>query len=664
MRLEKVQVTNFRCINDSQEFTLADVTCLVGKNESGKTAILQALERLQPHDTTRNQYNRLRDYPREHLSEYSDRHAGGEANVVRTVWKLSPDDIAAVEKQFGPRCLHDDTIEVSKGYGQGKPSWIINIDQPRIVRFFLDECGVNDEERSELIALGSLENIHADLAARTGAISPALQDLKTRLDPVREHRAVLGIIDILQPRMPRFLYFSNYDRMSGDVSIDQLRQDIQKNAVSPGDNVFRAFLEFAGTTLDELAEVTHFEELRAHIESASIRITRQIFEYWSQNRHLKVAFTIDAGRPGDPPPFNTGTIMRARIYNPLHDMTVPFGDRSAGFVWFFSFLVLFSQVKKDHGNVIILLDEPGLNLHAKAQRDLLRFFKEKLRPEHQVIYTTHSPFMVPADDLASARTVEDVVSERGPFEYQSLGTKVGDDVLSSDRDTLLPLQTALGYEIARSLSVGEHTLLVEEPSDILYLEAISAELASRKRTSLNRRWTVCPCNGIDKVQAFMSLFASSEPNVAVLLDLDAGPRGQAEKLRRSELLKAGHILNIADFCPKQDGEIEDMFHPDLYAAILNGTYQLAGGHKLTGERLLQSEAGSDRLVTKADRIMHTLLAPQVPEFNHFAPASWLAQHPEVLKGEGLAINVTLDRFENLFVALNSLLFVTLNSLVN
>ncbi len=664
MRLERVQITNFRCINDSQEFTLADVTCLVGKNESGKTAILEALERLQPYDATRNKYNRLRDYPREHLSEYNDRHAGGAANVVRTVWRLSPGDIAAVEKHFGPRCLQEDTVEVSKGYGQEKPSWIINIDQPRIVRFLLDECGVDDEQRSELTSLGSLENIHADLAARTPELSAALQDLKARLDPLREHRAVLAIIDLLQPRMPRFLYFSNYDRMSGDVSIDQLRQDIQQNRVSPGDHVFRAFLEFAGTNLDELAGVKHFEELRALIESASIRITRQIFEYWSQNRHLKVAFTIDAGRAGDPPPFNTGTIMRARIYNPLHDMTVPFSDRSAGFVWFFSFLVLFSQVKKYHGNVIILLDEPGLNLHAKAQGDLLRYFKEKLRPEHQVIYTTHSPFMVPADDLASVRTVEDVVTERGPFDYESIGTKVGDDVLSCDRDTLLPLQGALGYEITQSLSVGEHTLLVEAPSDILYLEAISAELAARKRTALNRRWTVCPCNGVDKVQAFMSLFAGSQPHVAVLVGLAAGQKGQAEKLRRSELLKAGHILNIADFCAKEDGNIEDMFAPDLYATILNGTYQLAGGQKLTGERLLQVKVGSDRIVKKAEEIMQGLLAPHAPEFSHFAPASWLAQHPETLKGEGLAINVTLDRFENLFVALNSLLFVTLNSLVN
>jgi hypothetical protein len=87
---------------------------------------------------------------------------------------------------------------------------------------------------------------------------------------------------------------------------------------------------------------------------------------------------------------------------------------------------------------------------------------------------------------------------------------VGDDVLSTDRDTLFPLQGALGYEITQSLFVGEHTLLVEGPSEILNFQVMSAELAARKRTGLDRRWTVCPCNGIDKVQAFMSLFGGNK----------------------------------------------------------------------------------------------------------------------------------------------------------
>lgn len=79
--------------------------------------------------------------------------------------------------------------------------------------------------------------------------------------------------------------------------------------------------------------------------------------------------------------------------------------RTAGFIWFFSFLVKFAQIKKNRGNVIIILEEPGLTLHGTAQQDLLRYFSEQLAPKHQFIYSTRSPFMVPANDMASIKTV-------------------------------------------------------------------------------------------------------------------------------------------------------------------------------------------------------------------------------------------------------------------
>ena len=76
MRLEKVQVTNFRCVDDSTEFKISDVTCLVGKNESGKTTVLQAIERLNPQNSAHAEYDRTRDYPRRYLTDYEERHNG------------------------------------------------------------------------------------------------------------------------------------------------------------------------------------------------------------------------------------------------------------------------------------------------------------------------------------------------------------------------------------------------------------------------------------------------------------------------------------------------------------------------------------------------------------------------------------------------------------
>ena len=148
-----------------------------------------------------------------------------------------------------------------------------------------------------------------------------------------------------------------------------------------------------------MAALDKFEELNAKCEAAALRITEQIFEYWTQNDDLEIAVVLSEGKAADPAPFNSGPIARARVKNTLHGVTVPFSERSAGFIWFFSFLVKFAQIKKSHGNVILLLDEPGLTLHGTAQKDLLRYFAEQIAPKHQLIYSTHSPFLVPADDL-------------------------------------------------------------------------------------------------------------------------------------------------------------------------------------------------------------------------------------------------------------------------
>src|SRR5262249_29876286 len=157
-----------------------------------------------------------------------------------------------------------------------------------------------------------------------------------------------------------------------------------------------------------------------------------------------VEIEVDTARPGDSPPLDAGTIARARIYNHLQRVDTAFSERSAGFVWFFSFLVKFAQVKAMGKPVILLLDEPGLTLHGKAQADLLRFFKERLIPHHQIIYSTHSPFMVPADQLRSVRIVEDAIESRGPRRV-SHGTKVRGDVASRHPDSLFPLLGSLAY---------------------------------------------------------------------------------------------------------------------------------------------------------------------------------------------------------------------------
>ena len=62
MRLTHVRVQNYRCVRDTGWFEVEQAkTILVGPNEAGKTAVLEALQRINPADGVRR-FDPLRDY--------------------------------------------------------------------------------------------------------------------------------------------------------------------------------------------------------------------------------------------------------------------------------------------------------------------------------------------------------------------------------------------------------------------------------------------------------------------------------------------------------------------------------------------------------------------------------------------------------------------------
>ena len=100
MKLLNAHVTNFRSILDSNPVAISQSTCLVGKNEAGKTAFLKALEGINSTDKTFGSFNKTESYPRRYLAEYEARHGGGAARVVSTKWQLEEADIALLVEEF------------------------------------------------------------------------------------------------------------------------------------------------------------------------------------------------------------------------------------------------------------------------------------------------------------------------------------------------------------------------------------------------------------------------------------------------------------------------------------------------------------------------------------------------------------------------------------
>ena len=103
MKLTKVHITEFQSIQDSTEFKIDDVTCLVGKNEAGKTALLKALYRLNPIVEADGKFDVTNDYPRRSVTDYEDEVKAGRrkpAQVVHATYALESNDIDAVQRRF------------------------------------------------------------------------------------------------------------------------------------------------------------------------------------------------------------------------------------------------------------------------------------------------------------------------------------------------------------------------------------------------------------------------------------------------------------------------------------------------------------------------------------------------------------------------------------
>lgn len=646
MILKSVKIENFRCIEDSTEFSIDPVTCLVGKNEAGKTALLQALYKLKPVIQEESNFDDLMEYPRRKYSEYKERRETNPDNVLTTIWELEDEDIIFIEEELGKKALKNKTLKITKGYDNIN-YWELELDEKRIVSHYIKSAELEAKEREDLKNSETIEELINKLSSIESPSANQNNLLNELKEDFPEEGSSNKAIETLERQLPTFLYFGEYQNMPGWIAINELRNKMDINKPKKSERIFLALLDLAQTDLNEIDSTGKSEELIAELEAVSTRLTKEIFNYWSQNKNLKVEFRFDHARPEDLPPFNEGYIFQTRIENTRHDVTVNFDEHSKGFVWFFSFLVWFSQVKKIYGeNLIILLDDPALHLHARAQADLLRYIDKKLKPNHQVIYTTHSPFMVDAENLLSVRTVEDVV-----IKENIKGTKVGDKVLSTDKDTIFPLQGALGYDITQTLFVGKHTLLVEGPSDILYLKWFSNKLKKQERTFLDHQWTITPCGGVDKIVSFLALFSGAKLNIAIFTDFHEGTKNRVRELKQSELLKQGRVFSAEMFVDQNEADIEDLIGRPNFITLANKCYHLTGNRKLPAQK--PSKAPIRVLKEVEDKF--GIMPPKTPEFDHYEPALYLIENTVELTSELPDLNNALNRFEKLFEDLNKLL---------
>ena len=685
MHLKSVRVTEFKSVFDSGEFETGDITCLVGKNEAGKTAVLEALYRLNPVIDSHDNFNVTHDYPRTDVEDYEQLVETGKrkpATVVTAVYELSDDDLAKVEEQFGTGVLVNRQVKLWRGY-ENKTNFDVNVNERVAVQHLVAQAELPDDVRAKAAQASTLEELLKTLetaaadqnTAREAALAAAdqLEDAsekaqaKDRANSLQESASAEQLCsDIgtylekgfdeyvwntyLSHRVPKFLYFDEYYQMEGQVNLQTLKERQSNESLTESDRPMLGLIELARLNVDQLLDAKDTQALLNKLEGASNHLSKQILKYWSQNQHILVRFDLRPALAQDPEGMREGTNLWGFVHDTKHLATTLLGTRSRGFVWFFSFLAWFSQQRKRDSPLILLLDEPGLFLHASAQDDLLRYVEEELKPHHQVIFTTHSPFMVDPTHFSRIRIVRDKSMESDddlPQDQQ--GTKVFTDVLKADQGSLFPLQGALGYDIAQTLFIGPNCLIVEGVSDLLYLSTITGSLASQQRIGLSDAWTITPVGGSDRVTTFVSLLGSQKKiEVATLIDFQKRDHQTIENLYRKKLLAKKNVHTFAQYTRTSEADIEDMFEPQLYLDAVNAEY----AKELVKPIELDDLGKHPRILVNIEEWLEANPL-KTGAFNHYRPARHFAENIATL---GPKLNKeTLDRFEAAFKDLNALL---------
>lgn len=260
----------------------------------------------------------------------------------------------------------------------------------------------------------------------------------------------------------------------------------------------------------------------------------------------------------------------------VHDRTgrsYSFNERSRGLSFFLSYYVqLLAMERPVDRPVLLLVDEPDAYLSGEGQQDLLMVLEDFASPSNlsrrdQVIYVTHSPFLINRNAGHRIRVLDKGTNDQG--------TRVVKDVARTHYE---PLRSALGPQVAETTFIGGANLMVEGLSDQILLAGMNTRLRRQEAIppsellDLNET-TLVPSGGAPNVPYLVYLARgrdSRKPPCVALLDSDKAGDDAVARLRKSDvggkaLLSPDLIVQVGDLAKPVKGkssleikELEDL----------------------------------------------------------------------------------------------------------
>jgi predicted ATP-dependent endonuclease of OLD family len=591
MKLKRVQVQNFRSIVNSGNVDIEDrVTVLIGKNEQGKSNFLKAIASFTP-----KRIYAPNDLPN-HLRPQLEEQKPGDIPIVSLWLAPDPSDVEVLReaiptmkdvKEFKAVRYYDghyayhcvisggtekpvefsppkitSLVEELKGHAESLKEKL-KTHASRVATFapslpqantHVDQfVGANFQDSTQIDNL--IKTFTTALRGLPGQDQAIQEDISLSIKEVQaKHTEIQSSLQqdskkIFEGCIPRFIFHSTIlDRIPNDVNVADFINNSEGS--SPG---MAKLCSAAGLSLQkikELASATDTPLREVYEDHYRSTISGGLNEYWTQETYT-VHFRIEKEK------------LSVSISDGTYSARIAPLDRSDGFQWYLSFYsAILSEVTATEP-MVLLLDNPALDLHADGQRDIKRFLEEKVPFTTQVAYVTHSPAMIDAYNLEQVRQVE--------MQGNLQGTKVGKLRFKDGRefDLLEPVRSAIGASLVSSLVLNEYNVLVEGAADKPILEGAFTKTHAEVKDKILVNGSVS-----ETKDGFLPRFYQ-RANLPFVIYLDADSRGRelAEELKRWGIPEEKIVrLQVLESETGKDCELEDLMNREFYHAAVKEAY--------------------------------------------------------------------------------------------
>lgn len=542
MRLLKFRIKDFRSIGDTGECELAsDITVLAGKNEAGKTIIVQALEK----------FNEDKNFVEED-KPIDNPEAKPEVDLT---FKLSKRDLSEIiegieiPNKINKRAILEIPFSITKSfnntYSFGGPNGsIVNFlikNYKKQNKKIIDELNKrwseikkvfqnHDIQNYPLKDIKKIENgtitqiktqflpaieqfiIQLPSEDQEGArelkenIENIIAEIETNIEKIKNNCAKL--LELI----PNFVLFNGFDKEEF-LPFDPITLEEAEN-----NQAVKNYFLLTDTDINKLKELRdqkNDQSLSAYIRNKSYILEEDFKNCWNQDKiDLRLQWGID-------------NKIAFYFYEKRKKKPLPFklNQRSKGLQWFLSFYLTVAAECRKY-NSIILIDEPGLFVHAKAQEDILDILTNRLSKENQIIFTTHSPYLIDPNRLDRIKlVVKDLKIQKNRRQYLQRGTKIYPltKEVNIDKESLTPIITAIGLDISKSLTIAaDNNIVLEGPSDYYFLQAALKFCNSEVKENIKKlkQFHLIPCTGANNIPSVISILFGWGLNFVVVLDND------------------------------------------------------------------------------------------------------------------------------------------------